>query len=460
MKTRLLIVGDAGCNTGFERVVRGIATHLLGTGMYDITVRAIGLHAMEKATRPYPYTIKPWGGTQDDPLGITQFKRWLQEDKPELVFIVNDLWEITNYLAHKPKELPAVVYFPVDTPNMKPMFCVGLGAATHAATYTEFAATEAAAGIRRMVDMIFASQPADSPVHTGPLGWMSLPKPPMNLHARPDRLARFQNLQGYSIIPHGMERGVFEPRDKRQARELIGVPQDAFVVSNVNANQFRKRQDLTIRAFKKLVDKVPEAFLLLHSAGGDRGGWDLLDLANYFEVPSDRVACVHYAKDNLTDDELVWLYNCADVQINTAGGEGWGLTSFEGAACGVPQLVPDWAATGELWKDYGILLPVQDFRVEAKRGLNTIHGEIDVNEAAFWLQTFATNPELRTTYSQRALEQAARQTTWDEVGAAFHQILQSALHEPELRPMTKADIYSAREGVVKSALQGKATLGG
>lgn len=457
-KTRLLIVGDAGCNTGFERVVRGIATHLLGTGMYDITVRAIGLHSMETATRTYPYTVKPWGGTQDDPLGIMQFKRWLKEDEPELVLIVNDLWEITNYLAHKPKELPAVVYFPVDTPNLKPLFCMGLGAASEVVTYTGFAATEAAAGVRRMVDTIFNTQPEGSPVHTGPLGWMSLPKPPMHLYVRPERLARFQNPNGYNIIPHGMERGIFEPRDKAQARQIIGIPQDAFVVSNVNANQFRKRQDLTVRAFKKLVDQVPEAFLVLHSAGGDRGGWDLLDLAAYFEVPSDRIACVHYAKDNLTDDELVWLYNTADVQINTAGGEGWGLTAFEGAACGVPQIVPDWGATSELWKDHGILLPAQDFRVEAKRGLNTIHGELDVNKAASALYMFAKSPEMRTTYSQLALEQAARQATWDEVGAAFHQILQNALQEPELVPMTKADMYAAREGVVKSVLQGKPTL--
>jgi D-inositol-3-phosphate glycosyltransferase len=454
MKTRLLIVGDAGCNTGFERVVRGVATHLLSTGMYDITVRAIGLHAMEKATRTYPYTVKPWGGTQDDPLGIMQFKRWLSEDQPDLVLIVNDLWEITNYLAHKPKELPAVVYFPVDTPNMKPLFCMGLGAAAQVATYTKFAAIEAAAGVRRMVDTIFSTQPEDSPVHTGALGWMSLPKPPMNLHVRPERLARYQNVEGYSIIPHGMERGIFEPRDKKEARRFIGIPEDAFVVSNINANQFRKRQDLTIRAFKMLVDEVPEAFLVMHSAGGDRGGWDLLDLCAYFEVSSDRVACVHYANDNLTDDELVWLYNTADVQINTGGGEGWGLTAFEGAACGIPQMVPDWAAPRELWADHGILLPGTDVRVEAKRGLNTLHLSVDAEITAAWLQRFAREPELRTTYSERALELANKQLSWDEIGAAFHQILQNALNEPALNSMTKADIYADRIGEVKSEMQG------
>lgn len=456
-KPRLLIIGDQGVNTGFERVVRGITQHLYELGEYDITVRGLSFFDQAHSVREYPWLVKPWGGQKDDPCGVTNFTSWIKEDKPDVILIVQDLWNVTNYLSYKPREIPAVVYFPVDTPNLKPMFCVGLAAASEVVTYTHFGAQEAASGMRRMADMIFRTR-VDEEFDTIPLVWSALPKGPMELHLRWDRFARFQNLKSWNIVPHGLEAGVFEKRDKVAAREFIGIPQDAFVVLNVNTNQFRKRLDLTLRAFKLLVDKVPEAFMVFHCAGGDEDGWDILDLAEYLGIPSDRIACVHYAVPKLTDDQLCWLYNCADVQINTAGGEGWGLTSFEGAACGVPQMVPNWSATRELWGSNAIQLKVDNYRVY-ERQLNTCHAEIDVVDAAKALIMFARNPDIRTTYSERALKVVADQKSWDEVGAAFHKIIQNALKEPEAKTVTKLEIIAGRDPDVKSELAGKPTLG-
>lgn len=455
-KPRLLIVGDQGVNTGFERVVRGITQHLHDLQEYEIIVRGLSYFDAAHSVRNYPWTVKPWGGQKDDPCGVTNFTSWLEEDKPDVILIVQDIWNITNYLSYKPREIPAVVYFPVDTPNLKPMFCVGLAAASEVVTYTKFGAQESAAGVRRMADMIFRTK-SEPEFEDAQLLWSTLPKGPMELHLRWDRFARFQNLEAYNIVPHGLEVGVFVQRDKRAARDFIGVPQDAFVVLNVNTNQFRKRLDLTLRAFKLLVEQVPEAFMLFHCAGGDEDGWDILDLAEYLEIPADRIGCVHYSTPKLTDDQLCWLYNCADVQINTAGGEGWGLTSFEGAACGVPQMVPDWSATRELWGSDAILIDVANYRVY-ERQLNTCHAEIDVRDAANALKMFARNPEIRTTYSERALKVVAQQKSWDEVGAAFHQILQNALKEPAARAVTKRELLAARDPNVRSELAGTPIL--
>jgi glycosyltransferase involved in cell wall biosynthesis len=442
------MVGDAGVPTGFERVVRGIADHLFARGDYDITVRGVGYHTAEESFHKYPYTVKPWGGAHGDPLGVRNTPEWLTEDRPELLFFVQDLWNITNYTSYKPREIPSVCYFPVDAPNLKPTYGLGLGAMAAAAAYTKFGAMEAASSVRKVADQIFE---AHEHLTTEKLGWSVLPKDEMKLHVHFDRIARYQNPSAWDIIPHGMEKGRFEPRDKAEARRLFQLPLDAKIVSNINTNQFRKRQDLTIRAFKLLLALEPEAFLVLHCAGGDRDGWDLYDLVDYFGVPKDRVACIHYAKKNLTDDELCWLYNTADININTGGGEGWGLTAMESAACGVPQFVPDWSACRELWTGSGVLFPIDNFRAEP-RYLNTMHAEIDIVAASELMADVLNNKEWHATLASRAYDKAALQLSWDEVGARFHTLFEKALTEPELIPLSKSDLIDRREPGVESEL--------
>jgi len=41
------------------------------------------------------------------------------------------------------------------------------------------------------------------------------------------------------------------------------------------------------------------------------------------------------------DDDINVFYNLADVGVNSADGEGWGLCNFEQMGVGVPQVVPD-----------------------------------------------------------------------------------------------------------------------
>ena len=43
----------------------------------------------------------------------------------------------------------------------------------------------------------------------------------------------------------------------------------------------------------------------------------------------------------LSDADLNRLYNACAIGLNTSAGEGFGLVSFEHAATGAPQVVPD-----------------------------------------------------------------------------------------------------------------------
>lgn len=445
--TRVLIVGDAGVNTGFERVTRGVADHLFDIG-WDVTVRGVSYHPAT-AMRHYRYPVKSWAGSAADPLGVRNVPRWLQEDKPTAVLMIQDLWNLVSWAQHLPPSMPSVGYFPVDTPNLLGEHCVSAAAFSKAVTYTQFAAWEAAAGTRAGLDRIFREQFAKHPEDAQYGGFETK----RGLSVRMDRLRDRQNPRGWSIIPHGIDLREFRVTNKAAARKLHGLPESAFIVLNVGTNQTRKRLDLTLRAFQWLYQRHDDAVLVIHCQGGNRDGWDLRQLGEYLGIPRAALVLTHEQTKDFDTHSLRALYNAADVQINTAGGEGWGLPAFEGAACGLPQLVPNWAASRELWKDHGVLLEVEDFRVEAN-GVNSCHAVVDWRAAGCELVRMYEGTLYRTTYSDRARAHAAAQPTWETVGAQFATVLTEALDEPPRTYLTKAQILAARIPHVRSELAG------
>lgn len=447
-KLNLLVVGDAGRPTGFEKVLRHVVEHLHSTDKYNITIRGVGYHP-RTAVRSYPVPVKPASLNWEDPCGVFEFSKWIEEDKPDALWLLNDLWNIAGYMLFKPPMLPTVAYFPVDCVNMMWSNALGLAGVSEAVSYTKFGAKECAIGVRDALDIFGERSQTD---FNDKLEWFQLPKLGQTITGRMDRLMRYQNVENFNVVPHGLEHGIFRPMDKAKCRRRFGVPTDRFVISNIGTNQFRKRLDLTLRVFAALRKTSPDAFLLLHCAGvKDFGidGWNLGQLIRAYGL-TGHVMLAHERHGDVSDQQLCMLYNCADVNINTSGGEGFGLCGIESAACGVPQCVPDWSNTHELWTGNGVLFPVADYRIEPKQVLNTVHAVIDVPAAARLLEELMESPELRAQYAEKALAFAAKQLTWEKVGNAFDQIIENALNEPSAAEVSLNDIKAARQGVYRS----------
>lgn len=448
---RVLMIADGAWPTGFERVARAVGTHLQANG-FEVVHRGLGYGSASTLRVPeYPYELKPTNTSPTDPMATLRIPEWLEEDRPDVIFMIQDLWNQMNYAGYIPRELPSVGYFPVDTPNMKWNYALAAAALTEAVPYTQFGAREVAMGMREAVDMLLSGYKAQGADLYQRATWLTLPKDGMELHMRVDRLAERQNPEGFTPIPHGVDHEKFAPHDKAMCREAWGFPQDAFIVLNVNTNQFRKRQDLTIRTFALMARKVPNALLVLHCMGKDRDGWDLGQLARLYGV-QDKVICTHWQTPQITDEQLLLLYNAADVQINTGGGEGWGLTSVEGALCGVPQLVPDWSATREIWQGSGVLLPVADYRIEPKY-INTAHALIDSHKTADLLVQLAEDPDWRHRVGQACRDTACALPSWDVVGGLFAERLRRALTGREVQDLPLAAIPHKRTGDLVSDLQ-------
>lgn len=166
-------------------------------------------------------------------------------------------------------------------------------------------------------------------------------------------------------IPHGVH-PAFEPKPKVEAREALGIPEDAFVVGMNAANKgreiHRKGFSQAFEGFARFAATHSDAILYVHSeSSGMDGtvGWNLKGLAEFWNV-ADRTFFVdqHAYKTGLAVEAMPWLYSSFDVFLNPAYGEGFGIPIVEAQACGVPVVVTDHTAMRELcgdgWKIPGV----------------------------------------------------------------------------------------------------------
>lgn len=165
----------------------------------------------------------------------------------------------------------------------------------------------------------------------------------------------------YDYIPHGVDTNVFKPMDRAEARKIVNLPADAFIVGMVAANKGfppRKAFAENISAFKMLKEKHPDALLYLHTSNGARGeGFDIAAFVDLIglEMDKDVILAEQYNYMlSYPDPVMNALYNAFDVHMLVSKGEGFGIPILEAQAAGCPVIVGDWTSMGELcfsgWK--------------------------------------------------------------------------------------------------------------
>jgi glycosyltransferase involved in cell wall biosynthesis len=156
-------------------------------------------------------------------------------------------------------------------------------------------------------------------------------------------------------VPHMIDTEVFKPQDRREAREALGLPEDAFVIGVVAVNQqygqhSRKAYPQIMEAFARFSRLHDDALLYLHTdVLGVRDGVDLLAMAHQLRISHERLRIVdQYAyRVGIPVEHMVTTYNAFDVLLNPSFGEGFGLPIVEAQACGVPAIVTDFGAMRE-----------------------------------------------------------------------------------------------------------------
>ncbi len=115
--------------------------------------------------------------------------------------------------------------------------------------------------------------------------------------------------------------------------------QGKTIFLNINRNSNRKRLDLTIQAFKHYLKTDKDAILILVTSS--EGFYDINLVASIEQIPKENLMFLDTKENKVTDEHINLIYNIADYGINTADGEGVGLSTLEHAYLGKPQLTLD-----------------------------------------------------------------------------------------------------------------------
>jgi glycosyltransferase involved in cell wall biosynthesis len=190
-------------------------------------------------------------------------------------------------------------------------------------------------------------------------------------------------------VPHGIDTDIFHPIDtdettqhhqwdllQEENKKIRGGNDNKFVVMWNNRNIHRKHPGDVVLAYKhfcQLVDKnggnaAEDCLLLMHTQPIDPNGTDLValvgELCNEYPVLFDDKV--------VPSEKLNILYNVADVVVNIASNEGFGLGTAEALAAGTPIVVN---VTGGLQDQCGFVNPKtnQYFTADDYLEIHTLH---------------------------------------------------------------------------------------
>jgi glycosyltransferase involved in cell wall biosynthesis len=387
-KPRLLWVGDACCPSGFAKATHEILETLRKE--YDVTVLGINYNG---DPYPYPYPVYAASVHCVDGIGVGRIEWMCDRVQPDVIVLQNDGFNIPYYmeaLRVKHAHVPVVAAVAVDGKNFRGEWLNGISLAIF---WTQFGLDEARAGGYR-----------------GPA----------------------------QVIPLGVDLNTYYPMDKIEARKACGWKEGegfrgftyerSFIVGNVNRNQVRKRWDLTIRYFAEWVRrrKPENAWLFLHTAPTGDDGIDARQLMSYYGKGISgglNLAIVQPPTFYGNSEEHMRATYCAmDVDVTTSQGEGFGLTTIEAMACGVPCILPEHSAFGQGgWVNgAAAFVPCTSSAINPNGGLNIVGGVPDEEQFIDVLDMLYRHPSLRRDKRNAGLALAHEQRfRWQAIGQEY-----------------------------------------
>jgi glycosyltransferase involved in cell wall biosynthesis len=227
------------------------------------------------------------------------------------------------------------------------------------------------------------------------------------------------------VMNHGVDSSVFVLIPKELARQSLGLPTDIILYSSLNKNIPRKRLDILVMSFAKLIMRFPlkPLFLLIVADTGNRGGFSLFDIfareikqANAsIEMFGNRLLIT--SKDTCyRDEDINVLYNCADIGVSCAEGEGFGLCTFEQMSLGIPQIVPDINGYSEYCNQDNSIMVKPKMRYYVPQAYNVVTGEaemVDPEDVAKAMEKYAFDENLRKLHGKLGKEKIS-EYTWEK----------------------------------------------
>ena len=330
--------------------------------------------------------------------GITEIEKYVQETKPDVCVVYNDLMVVTQCLSKlKSSGVPMKIIAYIDQVYL----CQKKDFITQ---------------VNQMADFAMAFTPY----------WEGILKE-----------------QGITLpsdfLRHGFNPEAYFPIPKDIARRYFGLNPNDFIILNLNRNQPRKRWDICLKAFAEVVSKFPDEPIKMMIATALQGGWNLMEIYERelkkrnisMEVGMKHLIIIDNPQ-RITDEETNILYNVADIGINTCDGEGFGLCNFEQAAIGIPQVVPNIGGFLDFFDESCAYLvdPVLAYYVDSTRDM--VAGEAlmsDYMDFAEGIVTYYKDADLRKRHGEAARKKILEQYGWQGVADKLADIVRRVVPE-------------------------------
>jgi len=380
-KLKVLFVSDLVAPTGFSTVAHNIIKY----NLEDFDITGLGVN-YKGDPHSYSFPIYPaMAGMQGNIYGLDRLCNILNQNKFDIVYILNDAWVVSYYLdaikKNVTKELPKIVdYFPVDSQFHNKQWYKDFDIVSKAFTYTQFG-----------VDVVKQCVPE---LEVG-------------------------------IIPHGVDSGTFKNLHNTKGESKfhllgksvydMGNPEELFFVLNANRNQPRKRLDITMEGFSLFAKGKPDTVRLYMHCGVRDSAVDVSYLSFRYGI-NERLIMTNLTPgiQRVSEERLNMIYNACDVGINTSMGEGWGLTNVEHAVTGAVQLVPRHSACEEIFNNCGILMEtVTDYMFDNSQ---TVGKLVSPQEVARGLEILYKNKALRLELANKAIKKfTSPEYQWSDI---------------------------------------------
>jgi D-inositol-3-phosphate glycosyltransferase len=396
-KPVLLVVGHCGIPTGFSRVLHQIIL-VLSAADFSVHHLAINLPQGEPSPDwPCPVLHNPDSRNLHSP---DVLQRVLDSLHPDAVLILEEPWACARFMPafvlHP--QVRVVLYLAIHgRESLSPSIVADLAAAHHLVAFTPQA--------RDLLNQLLQAHGVSPQVSVVPHG--------VDTQAFRPLLQTSDDLPSPARILHARQRLFPQEPDLN----------DAFIVLNANRNQPFKGIDRCLEGFARFAQGKPaNVRLYLHMGSRPRLPSEVPFVAQLGirdRILPLQLPTVH---PSASDAWMNLLYNACDVGINTSQREGWGLVSFEHAATGAAQIVPNHSSGAELWPGSALLLDAE----ETDPAPHPFFGgsNVQIGAVSEALETLYTNTVLREALSTAAYRFATSERfQWSRIGDRWSNLL-------------------------------------
>jgi len=159
------------------------------------------------------------------------------------------------------------------------------------------------------------------------------------------------------VIKDAVNQDIFKPISDNNISDIEPLFPDYKKILFVGTEQPRKDFLTLIKAFYMIKNNYPGQKIKLIRVGSPK----YLNYIKQLGLEKD----IHYF-NNISDNRLREIYNLCDFFISPSLYEGYGLPGMEAASCGTPVICTNIPVFKELYQDFPIYFPPQDYKTLAR----------------------------------------------------------------------------------------------